>query len=203
MTYSFIKPDRGPSPLIDVVQIQTNFSVWGTIFAINHVGMNAAKQGDHTFVVLENQAAGPPLIGDETILFSKNAPAMTGGAQPQLFVKLPVFLPTANDPTPSPSPIAMQLTYNTVNTAGPQYQSFLPGGYILYFGSVSNVSGSTIVNLSPAPTIVLMAIATADKVGSGNLPFQVSTKLISSFQFNIFTNASTPNTIQYWALAKA
>ena len=35
----------------------------------------------------------------------------------------------------------MQLTFNSVNTAGPIYQRFLPGGYIVFIGSITQPPG--------------------------------------------------------------
>lgn len=204
MSYSIVKPDPGPSPFLDAPTIQGNFAAWATTFKKDHMDMNLRTQGDHKYVVMTNLVAGPPLVGDEDILFNKNATQATGGpTQPQLFVKIPVFLPTMADPTPSPVPIAMQLTYNQVNVAGPQFQSFLPGGYLLYFGSETNVVGSRIVNLVPVPTKIIIAIATADKAGAGNLAASIATSINSASQFTIFSNVTSPNTVQYWVIAQA
>lgn len=207
MTYIPTKPDSGPSPLLDASTIQGDFSIWGTVFANNHVGMNMKNQGDHTNVIFTNQASGPPITQDLAVLFAKDATSAGPVTKPQLFVKVPKFLPTTQDPE-APSiinPSAMQLTCNTVNTVGPQYQSFLPGGYLLYMGSISNVSTSTLVTLSPTPTKILLAIATIDKVlPAGTIPFLISTNLstTNTAQFTIFTNATTPNTVQFWAVAQ-
>ena len=202
MTYSFVKPDPGPSPKDDVTQIQTNFSQFGSIFATNHTAMNDRFQGDHTYVVLTKQGSVPTNTGQEAMLFARDAAAATAGPQPQLFVKIPDFLPTDNDPTKTPSAKSMQLTYNSVNVAGPQYQSFLPGGYILYIGSetTSNVQ----VTLVPAPTQILLAIATVNKsTGPGGLPFQISTRIDAADKFTIFTNATNPFTVNWYAIGQA
>ena len=54
MTYSFTKPDSGPSPRIDVTQLQTDFSQFAGIFSstaagvnYNHTALNNKNQGDH------------------------------------------------------------------------------------------------------------------------------------------------------------
>lgn len=196
MTYSPTKPDIGPSPKLDAPQIRTNFTQFNTAFALNHTSLNDRFQGDHEDVILTNQA-DPTLSGDETILYSKSATATTGGPQPQLFAMIPNFLPIPGDTTKLNAPIGMQLTYNSVNIAGPQYQSFLPGGYILYFGSGT---GNSTITLSPAPTAILVAIATATTALSGGLPNQASTTNITATQFDVKT---TGTTFVWYAIAKA
>jgi hypothetical protein len=199
MSYVTTKPDSGKSPDLDAPTIQGNFAAYAGIFGTNHVPINSALQGDHSNVIFENQSADPGVTNDYTVLYSKNAAAKTGGPQPQLFVQIPQFLPNAQDTRNAPN-IGMQLTYNTVNTAGPQYQSFLVGGYILYFGVDSGTtsgSGSTsnpiqdTITLVPAPTKILLAIAepqTMTAVGTPT-PLNVGTQILGSTnQFKIFSN---------------
>lgn len=194
--YIFTKPDPGPSPLLDAPTIQNNFAAWASVFANNHSAMNTATQGDHTNVIMTLQSSGPPITQDLAVLFAKNATATTGGTKPQLFVKVPQFLPDSIQPNPS----AMQLTYNQVSTAGPQYQSFLPGGYILYWGSTNNIAIK--ITLSPAPTKILVAIATANNLTSTGVitPFTVATNITSSTQFQIFSNATGSYTFGWYAI---
>jgi len=163
MTYSPNKPDAGPSPSIDVSQIQTNFSQFDTIFSNNHTALNDLNQGAHEAVVFTLQVFDPGVTEDLAVLYSKNA-SSRAGTQPQLFAQIPTFLPTKQDTTAARN-TGMQLTYNSVNTSGPIYHSFLPGGYILYSGvdsgvTVPSVQISDTIILSPAPTKVLIAIAT-------------------------------------------
>lgn len=183
MTYSFIKPDAGPSPKDDVTQIRTNFSQFATLFNINHTALNNSNQGDHEAVVLTLQTVDPTVTEDLDVLYCKDASSQAG-TQPQLFVRIPDFLPNANDPTVTKND-PMQLTYNSVNTAGPVYQSFLPGGYLLYFGSTSNIAVN--ITLSPAPTQILVAIATPNTMTSVGtaVPFSVSTTILSNSTFKI------------------
>lgn len=205
MTYNPKKPDPGKSPLLDAPTIQGNFAAWASIFANNHAGMNIANQGDHLGVIFTNQSSAPNITQALDVLFNFNAPsATTGGVQPQLFLKVPTFLPTENDTTQSPTISRMQLTYNTVNVAGPQYQSFLSGGYVLYTGT-TNATG--VVTLSPAPTTILMAIATSNTLAGslpiiGAVPFQVGTQVLTNSTFRINSTASGSFTITWWALAK-
>lgn len=197
MTYSPNKPDAGPSPKVDVSQIQTDFSQFASIFANNHTALNDRNQGAHEAVILNRQFVDPGVTEDLSILYTKNA-ASKGGTQLQLFVQIPKFLPTDQDTTNAPNR-GMQLTYNSVNIAGPIYQSFLPGGYLLYQGSVSgnttpNVLIADTVILSPAPTQILVTIATPNtRTSAGTpIPFNVSTT-INTVTNDRFTINSTGN----------
>ena len=99
----------------------------------------------------------------------------------------------------------MQLTYNTVNTSGPnQYQSFLPGGYILYLGTTNTVGSK--ITLVPQPTKILIAIAEPNNVsgGVGSEPNSVSTTVASdNTGFTIRSNASGSFTFCWMAIAQA
>jgi len=215
MTYSPDKPDEGPSPAIDVVQIQTNFSQFASIFSNNHTALNDKNQGAHEGVILTRQLFDPGVTEDLAVLYAKNA-GSKAGSQLQLFVQIPKFLPTGQDTTNAKN-VGMQLTYNSVNTAGPIYQSFLPGGYLLYQGSVSgnttpNVLIADTVILSPAPTKILVAIATPNTMTSVGIaiPFNVSTTINTvtndRFVINSTGNASggsIPYSFVWMAIATA
>lgn len=183
MTYSITKPDSGPSPALDVTQIQTNFSQFGTIFSANHTAMNDVNQGDHEAVIIKNQATDPGVTQNLAILYCKNATSQAG-TQPQLFAQIPKFLPNQNDSNNAAN-TPVQLTYNQVNTAGPVFQSFLPGGYLLYFGSVASIASP--ITLTPSPTQILVAIATPYDVNVffNSVPFTVSTTILTNSTFRI------------------
>jgi hypothetical protein len=200
LTFSNTKPDSGKSPKIDVTQLQTDFSEWARIWAINHTPMNNRNQGDHANVIFTLQTSDPGVTQDLDVLYIKNVVTNSTPApgQPQLFVQIPKFLPTKDDPTAAPN-APMQLTFNSVNTSGPVYQSFLPGGYLLYFGSTSNIAVP--ITLVPAPTKILVAIATANNMNPPTLvpggsfggdivtlPYDVWTTITNNSTFKINSN---------------
>jgi hypothetical protein len=204
MTYSPVKPDSGPSPKIDAPQIQTNFSKFASIFSktvigviYNHTAMNDSNQGDHESIILEKQLNDPGVTQNLDVIYCKDVTSKAS-IQPQLFVQIPKFLSNEIPNTP------MQLTYNTVNIIGPnQFQSFLPGGYILYFGTTANIAVN--ITLVPAPTQILLANSTATNMtaGLGAIPFDVSTTIISNDTFKI--NSATAvgaYTFLWMAIAK-
>lgn len=187
MSYVKTKPDPGPSPKDDASIIQGNFASFASSFANNHVALNAQNQGNHSTVIFENQTVDPEVINDLVALYNKDASSNIG-TQPELFSRIQKFLPNKFDTVPAENnPI--QLTFNKVNTAGPVYQSFLPGGYILYFGTVTDISVPVI--LSPIPTLILIAIAVPYTLTSPGVPFpyNVSTEInnVSHDRFMIFS----------------
>jgi hypothetical protein len=206
MTYNPNIPIGVNPPANQVVEIQTNFSKFASIFStttgsntFNHTAFNTFNAGDHETILFELQTTAPGVTLDLDVLFSMTASSKLG-SQPQLFLQIPKFLPTLLD-TNNPGNPAMQLTYNSVNTAGPVYQSFLAGGYLLFFGSTSNIA--TNITLSPAPTAILIAIAYPNTVQStGNSsPFTVSTTIISNNQFKINSNlGTTPYSFTWMAI---
>lgn len=199
-----MKPDAGPSPALDAPTIQTNFAQFASIFSNtiagiiqNHTPLNNRNQGDHESVIMQLQTGDPGITQDLDSLYAKNA-SSNAGTQPQLWLQIPKFLPTIKDPTNNPN-LGMQLTYNSVGLAGPQYYSFIGGQqlYLVYFGTDTGTSASSIIDtitLSPAPTKILMAIATPNNFTVGRpgaqIPFTVSTLVTSSNTFQIFSTGN-------------
>ncbi len=195
MTYNSTNPPSTTSPKDSASLIQTNFSQFDTIFsnmvlgvAYNHVALNDFNEGKHAAIIFQRQTTDPTITQNLDVLYCKNATAATG-TTPQLFLRIPKFLPTILDPSKDANN-PMQITYNSVNTAGPVYQSFLAGGYILYFGTTSNIAVN--ITLSPSPTKILVAIAEPNNLTTSGTPtpFSVSTQIISTTQFKINSNAT-------------
>ena len=200
MTYNPNIPVGPIPPATQASEIQTNFSQLQTVFSANHTALNLPNQGDHETIIMENQAADPGVTQNLAVLYNKNA-ASFSGSQPQLFAQIPKFLPTKQDPTNAKN-LGMQLTYNTVNTSGPQYQSFLPGGYILYFGSTTNISVP--ITLSPQPTAILTTIAIPNTLTTGNVPFDVSVTRQTNVSITInSTLGRTPYSFTYFVIGQA
>ena len=197
MTYSPTIPTDLPPPNIAVDSLRTNFAQYATNFKVNHVALNDSNQGKHANIILENQTIDPGVIGTYDAVYTKSVTSASSTSQ-QLFLQVPQFLPNAQPNLP------MQLTFNSVNIAGPQYQTFLPGGYIMYFGKVSAVPVT--ITLVPAPTKIVCAIANPNNftsVGTA-IPFDVSTNVISASQFTIKSlAASGVYTFTWIAIAQA
>ena len=182
MTYDPTIPTDLPPPNVAVNQIRTNFAQYAAGFNNNHVALNANNQGKHSNVLLQEQISDPTVSGSFDSLYSKSVTSNSSTSQ-EVFLTIPKFLPDKNN-------IPMQLTFNSVNTAGPIYQSFLPGGYLLFFGSIVQVPGPPItqtITLSPAPTEILCVIANPHNLLGTQQFFGigVSVQVLNNFQFNI------------------
>lgn len=150
MTYIPGIPQDTPPPAEIAAQIRQNFTTFGTSFAADHSAMNSRNQGKHEATYMQSQSVDPDITGDFVGVFAKVVLSAAGPFE-ALFAKIPQFLPNDEPNTPQ------QLTYFTTNTAGPIYQSFLPGGYVLYLGSTT--TNPTVINLSPVPSELLCVIA--------------------------------------------
>lgn len=198
MTYNPQIPLSTESPQTSASPIQVNFDQLNSIFSVlsggvflNHMPFDDAQVGKHGALIIQKQTLDPGVDEDEGVLYAKDATS-AAGTQPQLFAQIPKFLPTNVDTTDAPN-TPMQLTYNSVNTAGPVYYSFLPGGYLFFFGMVTatNLVPHTIT-LSPAPTKILMAIANPNTVetGSTHRPLKISTNITSATTFDVYASFS-------------
>lgn len=219
MVYKRSKPDSGKSPKRDAPNIQGNFSTFDTVFSQNHTPLNDIHQGDHETIIFQNQTDFPGTVVNGDFIFAHNATSKAD-TQPQLFVKIPKFLPTRFDSN-TPRNDAMQFTFNTVDTAGPnQYQSFLIGCYLINFGIVTGSSTGLIdvtVTLVPAPTKILSVIATTSSFWTNttditrNRPYSIriipNTTTNASFRItstgNIFSNANNPYEFRWVAITQA
>lgn len=193
MTYSPLIPQGEPTPKDQVAAIQTNFAQFAAIFAstalgikYNHTPFNNANQGSHEAILFETQSIDPLVTENLDAIYSKNATS-TSSTEPQLFLRIPKFLPIPINPSNPPT----QLTFNQVNTAGPVYQSFLPGGYIFFFGSTSNIALN--ITLSPAPTQTIIAIAYPNNLTSIGtpIPFDVSMEIINPSTLKIHSTLAS------------
>lgn len=195
MTYVPNVPQSQPSPAETQAQIQTNFAQYATIFNENHTALNNSNQGDHEAVILEAQANDPGVTQDLVALYCKNATSKID-TQPQLFAQIKQFLPTSIDTTTAQN-TPMQLTYNTVNTSGPQYQSFVAGGLLVFFGSTTNVPIT--ITLSPSPSVIQIAIAIPTALSpTNNFPDTVNTQILSASQFKINSTNALPGDAFFW-----
>jgi hypothetical protein len=195
-------PTDLPPPNIAVDLIRANFSQYAQVFDNNHVALNATNQGKHTHVILQRQLSDPLVDGSFDTLYGKSV-ATTSSTSDEVFSRIPQFLPVdkPNDPT--------QLTFNVVNTTGvPFYQSFLPGGYIIYFGTIpSALFINTTITLVPTPSKILCVIPNPTQlvtVGPLTFPVNVAVRILNASQFTIFsqTGVGLTGDIKWLAIAK-
>jgi hypothetical protein len=201
MTYDPQIPLVTESPLTSASPIQINFDQFAKVFSVlagglsrNHVPFNNANQGQHGAVIFQKQTADLGVTQDLDVLYAKDYVGKVS-TEPQLYVQIPKFLPTSLDTTEAPN-TPMQLTYNSVGTAGPIYYSFMPGGYLVYFGMVigTNFTSYPLV-MSPTPKSLLIAIANPNTVetNSTHRPMKISTAITSNDTFFVNGTPGGPN----------
>ncbi len=155
MTYSPTEPQDLPPPVIATTQIRTNFAQFQTIFTDNHSPLNNSNQGKHTGVLFEQQTSDPGVISNYDAMYAKSV-TNASSTQPQLFIQIPQFLPN-NQPN-----LPEQITFDTVNKVGPVYQTFIPGGYIMYFGSIGAVPST--ITLIPACSKIVSVVVLSNVI---------------------------------------
>lgn len=206
MTYSPIIPIGQQSPANQVNQVRTNFAQFATIFSsssggvnYNHTALNNFNQGDHETLLLQNQTVDPGVTQNLAVLYARNAVSAVG-TQPQLFVQIPQFLPNNIPNAP------MQLTYNQVNTVGPQYQSFLAGGFLFFFGNTTNIAIP--ITLTPTPSDIQMAIAQANTMTTVGTPIPYDAEVIVvqpnviKISSNVFNTAGGTPTFSWMVIGR-
>ncbi len=211
MTYDPNSPLPTFAPKDSVVQIKTNFNQFAGIFSAlsggvnyNHMPLNDSNQGLHGAVIFQNQSVDPDVTEDQVDLYSKNVTSAVS-TEPQLFSKIQKFLPNKYDTTTAEN-TPIQLTYDTVNIAGPTaFQSFLPGGYLLYFGSVVTFTppnSITTVTLTPVCTEIVCVQAFPTSTISSEAAKRYVT-ITGANTFNIVSsNALNGTTFVYMVVAK-
>jgi len=121
-------------------EFQNNFSKLFNAFKKDHVSLDAASNaGNHTVIELLQQTGDFQTNIDEINIYSKKASRQTA----QLFLRQQN---NANE---------IQLTnyqiYSLKSTSKQiEYFTFLPGGIVVYFGTVFNRISGNIINLRPA-----------------------------------------------------
>lgn len=210
MTYDPQIPLVTESPKTSASPIQVNFSQFAAIFSkliggveYNHMPFNNSQQGKHAAVLMQNQSTDLGVTEDLDVLYSKNATSHVS-TEPQLFVQIPKFLPTNLDSTDAPN-TPMQLTYNSVGLSGPIYYSFIPGGYLVYFGNVLAAGSPHLITLSPVPTEIVTAIATPNTVetDSTHQPIKISVVVTNPDKINVYTTFTGARSFNFFVIAKA
>ena len=198
MTYNPDIPNTIDSPASQQAAIQTNFAQFAAIYSTlsggviyNHMPINGSQEGKHAAVLMNSQASDPAVTNNYAALYAKNVVSNAGAAL-QLFARIQDFLPNGKDQNHP-----MQLTFDTVNTAGPQYQTFLAGGYVLYMGtSLPNVT----ITLVPAPVTLCCVQATSNRMTiAGTLvPILSGTQILTASTFQIKSSNDPGGTTFAW-----
>jgi hypothetical protein len=121
MTYYPTIPQPGDKPSSSQAQILSNFTVLNTTFGLNHYAFNSGvNAGKHKYSTYFNQAAGPATGATEGALYCKLQSARSG-----LYFRR----------ESSGSEILM--TNKTTPVVAASGCSFLPGGLLIQWGTIS------------------------------------------------------------------
>lgn len=180
MTYDPNEPQDLPPPVVATVQMRINFAQFQSIFSNNHVAINQSNQGKHFKAVFEQQSTDPGVTSNYVAVYAKSV-TNNIGTEPQAFIQIPKFLPNSQENLPE------QISYHQVNTTGvPVYQTFLPGGYVMYFGTVTAVPVT--ITLLPACKKIASVVVVANDltvIGSTTSPMNVYASNITANSFEI------------------
>ena len=197
MTYDPNQPENLPPPKTGISSVKDNFNIYDSVFDNNHEVLNSSNQGKHTNVIIQQQGSDPTVEGSFDTLYSKSVTSNSSTSQ-ELFARIPQFL-TVDKPN-----IPTQMTFNSVNTAGPVYQSFMAGEYIVYFGQTTNIAVP--ITLSPAPSEILCVIANSNSFTNIGTPIPNDVGVVvnpNNFQFTITSFAITnPYLFTFYVIAK-
>lgn len=197
MVYNPNIPNAGDFISLSQKDLLANFSAILNAFSENHVSMtNPTSGGQHVELTLQQQIADPTTLADECALYCKQGT----DSQAQLF-----FRP-ANNANP------IQLSYQSVVTAGDNQRSFIAGPFIIFFGRKNSIpkNGSSIVNLSPTVAQLMHVHInptsnTYTPIGTKNSQLSLAALNYTTNSFQIFYNgnpgAPDPATIDAYYLA--
>ena len=188
------QPTQSPSSSQPFILI--NNQNWPTIFGRNHVTMNNNNQGKHGAVIYKTQTALPSVTGDWGTIFSLSV-GSNSGTNTQLFYRTKQFVPGQ---TNSP----MQFTFNQVNLVGADQQSFIMGGYLVYFGTFNLNGGAgtnTTITLSPQPASINTIQVSYNTARLNRDSNSVSVVGLNNFQFKVTQNqGGGPYTFTYFVI---
>jgi hypothetical protein len=175
-------------------KLLSNFQTIFSVFTKNHVNLNASDpgklQGMHTVLILREQTGDPATAIDQVALYVKSVSSSTM-----------LFYRPSNNQTP------IQLTYPSISTGLqstnpdvflPQQYSFMPGPFVIYFGTIS-INDGQIVTLLPATTLVFVSVIQKNAAAAGKQNAAATNIVGNQFTVRIPFNTQ-PQTISYIAI---
>ena len=205
MTYTTNIPVSGDTLGGTRDRIRTNFQEIANVMAENHVAFNDADEGKHKFLQMPVQAAAPATGASEAAFYVKD----DGGGVAQFFVKgeqTGSEYQITSIASGADAQIAEFGTFTNYSGSFNGGWSFLPGGLLLQYGTVTTTGAITAVTF-PKPfaaattpySIMLTASGTANNddvqtVNTGTPPTNTTFRI----------NRTGSNRTLYWqAIGKA
>lgn len=174
------------------VQIKSNFQTINSVFAKNHVPLNATTQGMHSVLTFRAQTIDPTTTTDQVCLYTK-----TVGSDTVLFY------------APNNSQTPIQLTYPSISTGLqsenpdvyiPEQYSYLAGPFVIYLGTIT-IANNTNVIVSPNTNLIYVGLTIKNPANTTTTPACATN--ISGNQFTVrFASSLSARLINYVAIGK-
>jgi len=198
MSYNTAIPLVTDYMVISQPQIKSNFQAIYSVFAKNHVNINAGEpgrlQGMHNFLTLRVQTGDPTTTTSQIALYTK---IVSGNVV--------LFYRPSNNQTP------IQLTYPSISTGLqssnpdvylPQQYSFMAGPFVFYFGNLSVTDGQ-VITLTPSTTLLYVGLTQIGGLGSNKNAAAATNISVNLFTARIPEAPSTkPFPIYYMAIGQ-
>jgi len=189
MSYNPSIPNAGDLISVSQQQIKDNFTILNTAFEINHVGLTVANAGKHNACVFP-QGSGIATAADEGAIYTKDV-----GGSPNLYWRR------------KSSGDQIQMTTNHTPSAAATGYTFLPGGLLMQWGTVSVSTGSSANITFPTAFSVAPYSITANFIRSSTTTVHglyILNGSVSTTKFQTVSAGTTGNHNIYWmAIGKA
>jgi hypothetical protein len=167
MTFTTDIPISGDSLGSTRDRIRGNFQETAAVMAINHVAFNTVGKGKHKFLQMPEQGSAPSVLVDEAGFYAKVA---TNPAEANLFFRGEnngkEYQLTSADQTNNAT--FGNFTAYAANQNGGW--SFLPGGLVLQYGTVS---GTNVVVFPKQFKNATVPVVTVTPIGTGTAGFSI------------------------------
>ena len=187
MGYAPNIPAANDNPSVSQGQIQTNFGVLNTSNNVNHVTYSTTGQGKHKFVEMPNQGSIPtPLVAGEGTIYTKSV-----GGVSQLF-----YTP---DNSGNEYQLSRSVTADFPSLGANPGWTYLPGGLLLQYGTVTSPGGSGTITFPVPYTNIPYSVTFGLQRASGSSAhvFYVVTGTLGTGGFT-YNSDTTGSVAMYW-----
>ncbi len=168
MTYTPDLPISGESLGSTRDRIRGNFQETAAVLAINHIAFNTVGKGKHKFLQMPEQVSAPATLVNEAGFYAKQA---TNPAEANLFFRGEdsgggggkEYQLTSADQTNN-------ATFGTFTAYAANQNggwTFLPGGLVMQYGTVSTTSTVTFPKAFKAATVPIVTLTPIGNSGNG------------------------------------
>lgn len=159
--------------------IRNNFTNYNDTISVNHVAPNATGAGKHKFVQMPEQGTAPATAVNEMALYTR-----------ELSGRSTLYLRQEN------SGSSIQMSGVTPALSGNNGYTFLPGGFLIQWGTHAIASGSTATSIGISFPILFLATNSVVVTPSENRNTWIT--FVGTTQFTVNLSAAMPNSSIKW-----